>query len=589
MVAKIGRWSLLLSLAACAPEQSGTDQVADLNYTLTASADEALDDISYPEADAAMDDLVGPSKFANGCALGLVMDGRVVYLKGYGLANEEAGIEWDVHTASAVGSVSKTFTALALLRLAEETSLELTNPINDHLSPDFPFGLFGNETLEAALLHTSGIGGATPDEAFAPNWGPGPDEEAYPVEQPMAHPRYAYDAYSPYELYSPPGGTSNGYQNGTYSNVGYTVLGAVIDSATSNAAFTPANGYERFVWHEVGRGLNLSKGLKTMALGHSWRDGDIPHFARGYEDGAPVQMWDGVGSVEGWEGPSGGWTMTIGDLTRFVAAAQNREIISPASWQAATDPQSWVYGRPYGYGMWVSPVLNYPGAVELSHGGDILGYSALWASFEGIDDNPPFGVALQCNQMGSDVLEETAVDLFWDYVSGRLVPEFHLQAGRNTTQRRYELDFDRASFGRLPLGPWLDGGFALVLDEGGRRSRVELEGPAREASRGRRDAVGDEPPLEPVGSPGRSGARRPRYRRLRASEGVWPFLRALLGSKGRLRSNQTERARLEPSSLKRSEDPKWGRASGSILLIWWRWPRSPGRRRETRSASRSSD
>ncbi|MGH9334558.1 MAG: serine hydrolase domain-containing protein, partial [Vicinamibacteria bacterium] len=376
MIRKIGRCSLFLLLGACAPKQSGTDQVADVNYTLTASADEALDEVSYPEADAAMDDLVGPGKFANGCALGLVMNGNLVYLKGYGLANAEAVIPWDVGTASAVGSVAKTFTALALLRLAEDTSLDLSDAINEHVSPDYAFG---DETLEAALLHTSGIGGATPGEAFAPSWGPGPDDDDYPVENPMAHPRYAHDAYSPYELYAPPNGTTNGYDNGIYSNVGYSVLGAVIDSVTANAAFSPANGYERYVWHEVGRGLNLSKGLKTMALGHSWRDGDIPGFARGYEDGVPAEMWDGVGSVEGWEGPPGGWTMTIGDLTRFVAAVQNREIVSAASWMDATDPKSWVYGRPYGYGMWVEPVPGYPGVVELSHGGDIDGYSALWA------------------------------------------------------------------------------------------------------------------------------------------------------------------------------------------------------------------
>ena len=364
-------------------------------------------------------------------------------------------------------SVAKTFTALALVRLAESTPLNLTDSINDHLSDSD----FGEETLESALLHTSGIGGATKGEAFAPTWGPGPDDDDYPVEHPMSHPKYAYDAYSPYELYDPPNGTTDGYPNGIYSNVGYSVLGAVIDAVAPG-------GYESYVWHEVGRGLDLAKGSKTMALGHSWRDGDIPNFARGYEGGAPVQMWDGLGSVEGWEGPSGGWTMTIGDLARFVAAVQRREILTGASWADVTDPQSWVIDGPYGYGMWVEPVIGYPGVVELWHGGDITGYSALWASFEGIDDHPPLGIAMQCNHEGAVTLQDTAVDLFWDYVSDRLVPELFIGSGPGGTgERRYNLDFGRATLGTLPLGQYLGEGYEVVQKGDVRARRYELDTP----------------------------------------------------------------------------------------------------------------
>ncbi len=469
MVSRMGWFLPLLSLSACVPRQSGTDQVSDINYTLTTSADEALDDVAYPEADEAMHGLTGPGDFANGCALGLVMNGNVVDLKGYGFANKEAGISWDVGTVSAVGSVAKTFSALALVRLAESTPLNLTDTINEHLSPDSDFG---EETLESALLHTSGIGGETKDEAFEPTWGPGPDDDDYPVEHPMSHPRYAYDAYSPYELYDDsPNGTTDGYPNGIYSNVGYSVLGAVIDSVAPG-------GYESYVWHEVARGLDLSKGSKTMALGHSWRDGDIPNFARGYEGGAPVEMWDGLGSVEGWEGPSGGWTMTIGDLARFVAAVQRREILTEASWGNVTDPQSWVIDGPYGYGMWVEPVIGFPGVVELWHGGDITGYSALWASFEGIDDHPPLGIAMQCNQVGAETLKNTASDLFEYYVSDRLVPELFLGSGPvPSTERRYDLNFGRATFGTLPLGQYLGPGFELVQKGEVQPLRYELATP----------------------------------------------------------------------------------------------------------------
>lgn len=80
----------LFGAFGCAPTQSGTNQVSDINYLLTADKDRHFS--SRFRADEAMKGLVeGQKKVANGCALGLVRDGRIIYVRGYGFANGNLG------------------------------------------------------------------------------------------------------------------------------------------------------------------------------------------------------------------------------------------------------------------------------------------------------------------------------------------------------------------------------------------------------------------------------------------------------------------------------------------------------------------
>lgn len=92
---------------------------------------------------------------APGCALGIFQDGRIRYARGYGMANLEHGIPITPRTVMDVGSVSKQFTATALLLLAQEGKLSLDDPVRRHF-PEMPPYAAGI-TLRQMLNHLGGL------------------------------------------------------------------------------------------------------------------------------------------------------------------------------------------------------------------------------------------------------------------------------------------------------------------------------------------------------------------------------------------------------------------------------------------------
>lgn len=90
-----------------------------------------------------------------GCALGIYRDGRILYARGYGMANLELGTAITPRTVFDVGSISKEFTATAILLLAQEGRLSLSDDARRYF-PEMP-AYAGEVTLRNLLNHTSGI------------------------------------------------------------------------------------------------------------------------------------------------------------------------------------------------------------------------------------------------------------------------------------------------------------------------------------------------------------------------------------------------------------------------------------------------
>ena len=111
-----------------------------------------------PEAIASkVDDLFGEwaKPDSPGCALAVVRGGRVVYAKGYGMADLEHGVAITPRTVFYIGSVGKQFTAYAVVKLAHQGKLALDDEIRKHL-PEFPD--FGRPiTIRHLIHHTSGL------------------------------------------------------------------------------------------------------------------------------------------------------------------------------------------------------------------------------------------------------------------------------------------------------------------------------------------------------------------------------------------------------------------------------------------------
>lgn len=94
-----------------------------------------------------------------GCAVGAYRDGRILYARGYGMANLELGGPITPRTMFDIGSIAKQFTATAVLPLAQEGKLSLEDPISRYF-PEMPPYASGI-TVRQMLNHTGGLRAAT--------------------------------------------------------------------------------------------------------------------------------------------------------------------------------------------------------------------------------------------------------------------------------------------------------------------------------------------------------------------------------------------------------------------------------------------
>ncbi len=96
-----------------------------------------------------------PKRHLPGVSIAIVQDGKVVRAKGYGMANVELSVPATEKTVYQLASVTKTFTAAAIMMLVEEGKLGLDDKISKHLT-DLPKA-WENVTVRQLLNHTSGI------------------------------------------------------------------------------------------------------------------------------------------------------------------------------------------------------------------------------------------------------------------------------------------------------------------------------------------------------------------------------------------------------------------------------------------------
>ena len=95
------------------------------------------------------------SNTSPGCSVGVIENGELIHKAGYGLANMELGIQLDGSHVHRVGSVSKQFTAMAVLLLAEEGKISLTEEIRTYLPELREYG--SRVTVNAMLGHVAGM------------------------------------------------------------------------------------------------------------------------------------------------------------------------------------------------------------------------------------------------------------------------------------------------------------------------------------------------------------------------------------------------------------------------------------------------
>ena len=427
-LAKTGLASAItLVVSACAPVQQGNDQCKDTNINLLEITDAKYVNLPQMEGGlsaaqrAQIDATVqafrgtvfnanGTQKLVNGlsqlredpiagCAVAITRDDQIAYLQGYGVADKTTSRPFTVATPAALGSIAKTLTALGTLVLVEQGQLDLDLGVFDQIDvvPGMDV-LWADATLRQLLGHRAGF------KKGAPVWDPmafddGPSmTAAFPnIGFPTLQPVLVFQGYKTMASNQPnaPGSLP------AYSNVGYSVAGTLIDVLTGKPGGDPKlRGYEAFLWHTVGRGDAAEQpNMTSMCLATDFRADDIKNFAQGYaKDGDEYGFGDSNSNGWGWEGPAGGWTLTIGDLARLMLILQSdsvvdRDLIDDHMRQSQGKLLS--DGTRAGLGLELS--ANGAAPVWFGKGGDVLGYTADFKIFPSSGD-PDWGVAFQCNQ-----------------------------------------------------------------------------------------------------------------------------------------------------------------------------------------------
>src|SRR6187551_590822 len=157
--------------------------------------------------------------------------GKVIYKKGFGLADMEWNIPNQPDTKHRLGSIMKQFTAMLIMQLVEQGKLKLDVPISTYLS-DYPKKNGDVITLHHLLTHSSGIPNLTSFPGFTKN--------------------ISRNSYSPVQLVNLFADSTLQFKPGekfAYSNSGYMLLGYIIEKVTGKSyeqvlqenIFTPLN------------------------------------------------------------------------------------------------------------------------------------------------------------------------------------------------------------------------------------------------------------------------------------------------------------------------------------------------------------
>jgi CubicO group peptidase (beta-lactamase class C family) len=188
----------------------------------------AAQDSIPPRIEGYMHALVALDRFSG--AVLVARDGRVLYEAGFGLADTEWNVPNSPDTKFRIGSLTKQFTAMAILILAERGRLRLTDGVCSYLvsCPDRWRAI----TIRELLTHTSGI----PDYVSAPAF--------EHIEMVPTTPRALVDRFRGRPLRFAPGSRFE------YSNSGYVLLGLVIERASGQS-------YEAFLQHAIFDVLHL--------------------------------------------------------------------------------------------------------------------------------------------------------------------------------------------------------------------------------------------------------------------------------------------------------------------------------------------
>lgn len=303
------------------------------------------------------------STVSPGCALSVIQDGQIVYKRGYGMADLDHDIPITPETVFHVASISKQFTAAAIVLLAQEGKLSLDDDVRSYI-PELPdFGV--RMTIRHLVHHTSGLRDQWALLGLA-GW------------------RYSLDLITDddvldlisrqKELNFAPGAEY------VYCNTGFTLLAQIVKRVSGQSL-------REFTWKRIFQPLGMQSS--------HFRDDHaeiVKHIAYGYiggEAGAPYRLsvtnFDTVGATS--------LLTTVEDLAHWEGNFHHPKVGGPEFAKQQLEVGKLSSGKPIDYAFGLS-LGKYRGLPTVGHGGADAGYRADFLRFP----DQHFAVACLCNQ-----------------------------------------------------------------------------------------------------------------------------------------------------------------------------------------------
>ena len=270
--------------------------------------------------------------------------GNIIYKKPFGYADREWNIPNTQDTKFEIGSLTKQFTAAAILQLVEEGKLSLQDHLNKYF-PKYPKG--DSVTLHMLLSHTSGIVDYTGIPEF------------YPLHTPPLKPDSVIALFKNKPYLFTPG------SKWSYSNSNYFLLGYIIEKATSQT-------YSSYMHEHIFKKASLTNTFVNQL------DSVLAFRARGYSK-MDKGGWKNADYMS-MELPysAGSMVSTVDDLFKWQNELLAGAVISKQMVNKMMTPNL----KNYGYGLFIDTFANQK---RISHAGGIPGFTSFMESFPADD------------------------------------------------------------------------------------------------------------------------------------------------------------------------------------------------------------
>lgn len=279
----------------------------------------------------------------NGAAL-VAENGKVIFKKGYGMANMEWNIPIETDTKFRLGSITKQFTSMLVLQLVQEGKIKLEGKLTDYL-PDYRKDTGDRITIHHLLNHTSGI----PSYTGLPNFFQDISRNPYSVSD-------FVKKYTSGDLEFEPGSKWN------YNNSGYFLLGAIVEHVTGKP-------YEQVLKERIFDPV----GMKNTGYDH--HDTILAKRASGYEK-RPGGYINAPYLDMSLPYAAGSLYSTVEDLYLWDQALYTEKLLSPQLKEVMFKPGLSNYA--YGWIVRKAPLgaQGEPVAI-IEHGGGINGFNTI--------------------------------------------------------------------------------------------------------------------------------------------------------------------------------------------------------------------